>query len=369
MLETINQSGAVFNRVTAMTPPALLSALPVVANAATPARHSARWAWLPGLALALALAGGATALHRLPWLDALSPAALAILLGIALRRAVNLSPALRPGLTMATHALLRGAVILLGLQLTFGQIAALGFGTVGVVLGALIVTLVTTVWVGRRLGVEPKLARLIATGTSICGASAVVAANSVTRGSDEDVAYALAIVTVLGTVAMFAMPALVPVLGLAPDQAGVWLGASIYEVAQVVGAATGLGEHTTAIATVAKMTRVLTLAPIVLAMAAIARHGVRRKGGDAVRAQVKMPWFVFGFLALAGVASLGVLPRPAIHEAGLVSTFLLAAALGAMGFGIDLRALHRMGARPMILAIFAWLLLSSLSLGLALLVA
>lgn len=351
-----------------MTPPALAPAIPAAEASAAPSSPSVRWPWLPGLALALALAGGATALHRLPWLDTLSPAALAILLGIALRRAVGFSRTLLPGLSIATHLLLRTAVVLLGLQLTVGQIAALGLDTVGVVLGALIVTLVATDWVGRRLGVEPKLARLIATGTSICGASAVVAANSVTRGSDEDVAYALAIVTVLGTVAMFAMPALVPLLGLAPQQAGVWLGSSIHEVAQVVGAATGLGEHTTAIATVAKMTRVLTLAPIVLTMAAIARHGARR-GGEAVHAQVRMPWFVFGFLVLTGVASLGVLPRPAIHDAGLTSSFLLAAALGAMGFGIDLSALRRKGARPMLLAVFAWLLLSSLSLGLVLLTA
>jgi uncharacterized integral membrane protein (TIGR00698 family) len=349
-----------------MPMPPIEAATAILAAPAAPAHHPL--AWVPGLALALGLAAAATALHDLHWLHDLSPAALAILLGIALRRVVSLSPRLRPGLDIALRALLRGAVILLGLQVTFGEIASLGVQTLAIVLGSLAVCFLGTEFLGRRLGVEPKLARLIATGTSICGASAVVAANSVTRGRDEDVAYALAIVTALGTLAMFVLPALAPLLGLPQTQAGIWFGSSIHEVAQVVGAATAIGDRTVGVATIAKMARIVTLAPIVLMMAAAARRQLRRSETAEIHARAPMPWFVLGFLALAAVASFGVVPHPVTHDAGLAAGFMLAAALGAMGFGIDLRALRRMGLRPFVLACSSWTLLAAVSLGLILLV-
>ena len=217
----------------------------------------------------------------------------------------------------------------------------------------------------------------------------MVAANSVTRGSDEQVAYALAIVTALGTIAMFAMPAAAPLLGLDLAQTGIWLGASIHEVAQVVGAAAIVDDHAVGVATVAKMVRVMSLAPLVLGMAAVARRraqtevarrraqteGTRRRAqteGTRRRAQtetgtsvrVPMPWFVFGFLALAGLASLDLVPVPVMRDARLAAAFMLAAALGAMGFGIDLAALRRMGLRPLLLAVSSWMILAGVSLGL-----
>ncbi|HEY1723279.1 MAG TPA: YeiH family protein [Magnetospirillaceae bacterium] len=343
----------------------------VLAPVAPAIQWHQRWGWMPGLLLSLALAAAAMGLHDLRWFHDISAAAMAILIGIGLRRVVTLSPALQPGLAIATRTLLRTAVILLGLQVTFGQIAALGVQTIGIVIASLVTCFFATEFLGRRLGVEAKLARLIATGTSICGASAIVAANSVTRGRDEDVAYALAIVTAFGTVAMFAMPALVPLFGFAPTQAGIWLGASIHEVAQVVGAATTINDQTVTIATIAKMARIVSLAPIVLLMATAARRSMRSqagnqadKQGNAVHARVPVPWFVFGFLFLAGAASFGVVPPIVTHDAGLVASFLLAAALGAMGFGIDLGALRRMGLRPLVLAASSWLILAGVSFAL-----
>lgn len=346
-----------------------MSSIPqeAVAPPSFPAILAQRFHWLPGAALASGLAGAALALHSLPGLRMLSPAIMAILLGIAARQAFGLSASLRPGLALATRTLLRVAVVLLGLQVTLGQILDLGAGAVAAVLGGLAICFTATVWLGRRLGVEPKLARLIATGTSVCGASAVVAANSVTRGSDEDVAYAMAAVTVFGTLAMLVMPALAALFGLGAIPAGLWLGASIHEVAQVVGAATQLGEHTTTVATIAKMARILMLAPMVLGMAALARR--RPHVGEGPHARVPVPWFVFGFVALAAVASLHVVPVVAVHDSGIAASFMLAAALGAMGFGIDLHAIRRKGARPLILAASAWLIIGTASLGLVALVA
>jgi len=322
---------------------------------------------LPGLGVAFSLAAAAWMLRGLPVLGALSPSILAILLGIAVRQMFGSPAALRPGLAFAVRPVLRAAVVMLGFQLTLGQVAALGWGALLAVAGGLVSCFVGTIWLGRRLGVEPRLARLIAAGTSVCGASAVVASNSVVRGEEGDVAYAMAAVTVFGTIAMLATPALALALGLDATTAGLWTGASIHEVAQVVGAATQLGEQGLQIATVAKMARILMLAPLVLTLAAVARRGAA--GDGEARAKVPVPWFVFGFLALAAASSAGLVPAAMVKPAASVTSFMLAMALGAMGFGVELRDLKRKGLRPLVLAASSWLLIAGLSLGLVRLLA
>ena len=313
---------------------------------------------LPGLAMAVSIAVAAMALRSLPGAGSLSPAILAIILGIVARQAIGLPDSLRPGLGIALRTLLRLAVALLGLQVTLAQIGALGIGAVAAVAGGLVLCFAGTVQLGKWFRVEPKLARLIAAGTSVCGASAVIAANSVVQGDDEDVAYAVASVTLFGTLAMLATPALALALGLESGLGGLWIGGSIHEVAQVVGAASQLGEHGMEVATTAKMARILMLAPLVFALAA----GNRRHGPSAVK--IPVPWFVFGFLALAGLRSLDVVPAGVLPVFGQISGFLLATALAAMGFGVEPKALWRRGPAPLLLALASWVGLAAISLGL-----
>lgn len=140
---------------------------------------------------------------------------------------------------------------------------------------------------GRRLGVSPQLTDLIAAGTSICGASAVLAMNTVTRASDEDAAYAVASVTIFGTIAMFAYPTSFHLLSLSDTAYGFWAGASIHEVAQVVAAAFQVDDTAGKFATIVKLTRVMMLAPLVLGMGALA---FRQAGADGeARAVPPMP--------------------------------------------------------------------------------
>jgi uncharacterized integral membrane protein (TIGR00698 family) len=332
-----------------VTRPATLAVAPVAPNLT---------AALPGLVLPAGLAAAAMALHVLPGLKILSPAILAVLLGIALRQLFGLPAALRPGLTVAARTLLRVAVVLLGLQVTVGQVVGLGLGVLLAVAGGLAANFLFTVWLGARMGVGRRLTRLIAVGTSVCGASAIVAANSVTGGDDEDVAYSLAAVTLFGTVAMLAMPLAAELVHAEPHVAGLWLGASIHEVAQVVGAASQLGDAAMQTATIAKMARVLMLAPLVLALAAVEHRRSRR----VERARLQMPWFVFGFIGLTVLASLKTMPGWLTADAGLITSFLLAAALAALGYGMDVSAILRRGWRPLLLALLSWLAISAVSL-------
>src|SRR5690606_38525487 len=141
-------------------------------------------------------------------------------------------------------------------------------------------------------------------GTSICGASAIIACNTVTRGSDEDVAYAMACVTLFGTVAMLAFPVLAGPLHLSANAYGMWAGTSIHEVAQVVGASFAVGDESGHMGTVAKLTRVILLAPLILSL------GFLRKRSNGTAGQVPTPWFVFGFIGMMVLNTIFTLPEP-----------------------------------------------------------
>jgi uncharacterized integral membrane protein (TIGR00698 family) len=226
-------------------------------------------------------------------------------------------------------------------------------------------TFVVTLWLGARMGVDPGLAQLLAAGTGICGASAIVATNTVTRASDESVAYALATVTLYGTIAMFAYPLIAASLPLSHAGYGLWTGASVHEVAQVVAAGFARGEETGEAATVAKLARVLMLAPLVLLLGAWVAGQTRNDARP--RAKAPFPLFVFGFLAMVLLAGTGWVSGTAQHFAQWATQALLALALAAVGLETDVRKLIAQGWRPLALGGAATLWISLTTLGLTLL--
>ncbi|RDW13850.1 YeiH family protein [Paracoccus thiocyanatus] len=328
---------------------------------------SAIGAWLggvlPGLGLTFAIACAATAVQRLTGIAALSPLVVAMVLGIALRNLGGTPQAARPGITFSLRRVLRFAIVLLGFQLTLDQVRAVGLPGLAVISVALAATFVFTRWAGRLLGVEPRLAELIAAGTSVCGASAVIATNTVTRGTDEDVAYAIACVTVFGSLAMLALPVLGEVMAMDPAHYGIWVGATVHEVAQVVGAGFQHGPEAGQAATVAKLSRVMLLAPLILILGAAAR-----RGGAAAQASAPTPWFVLGFAAVVLFNSAVALPAALHGEIVGLTAFLLTMALAAMGLETDIRKLRAKGLRPLALGALAWSFIAILGLGLVLLI-
>lgn len=312
---------------------------------------------LPGLGLAAAVAGAAVLLRQLPGLTALSPMILAIVLGIAIRNLAGTPEWARAGFAFAMRRVLRLAIILLGLQLTSAQVAAVGGTGVAIIAISLAATFLFTVWMGRLLKVDRGLAVLIGAGTSICGASAVIAANTAAGAPDEDVAYAVASVTVFGSLAMVVFPLVPELLHLTPHAYGLWSGAAIHEIAQVVAAAFQGGQQAGEFGTVAKLTRVMMLAPLVIALAAMAR---RQGGGNGKRAP--LPWFVLGFVALVGLNSLLAIPAEVTSPLVTATPFLLSVALAAMGLETDIRRLAAKGLRPFWLGLLASLFIAGLSL-------
>ncbi len=312
---------------------------------------------MPGILLCAGLAGTAFALRQMPGVGVLSPLILAILLGVLLRNTLGVPAAALPGMQFSLRRLLRLGIVVLGLQLTLGQMAEVGIAGLATVTAGLAATFVFTLWAGRLLGVEPGLTRLIATGTSVCGASAVLAAHAVEGGRDEDVAYAIACVTLFGTAAMILFPVLGH--GLSPRAYGIWTGASIHEVAQVVAAGAQGGPEATAFATIAKLTRVALLAPLILILVR-----QRRAAGQGAAGRAPFPGFVLGFLAMVALASSGWVPETVTGAAAPLAQGLLAMGLAAMGLQTDIGRLRLRGLRPLALGAVSSVFIATFTLAL-----
>ncbi|GBD49950.1 hypothetical protein METY_3163 [Methylopila sp. Yamaguchi] len=310
------------------------------------------------MALAGLVAAAAYGVRLAPGLGSFSPMILALGLGVVVRAALGPLPDLRPGVVFAMRRVLRFAIVLLGLQLTVGQVAEVGAGGVAIIAASLGATFLATIALGRMLGVDARLTQLIAAGTSICGASAILAANTAVRGRDEDVAYAVACVTVFGSIAMFAYPHLASPLGLDAHAYGLWSGTSIHEIAQVVAAAFQQGSEAGEFGVVAKLARVMMLAPVVAALGVY----MARSGDPGARAP--FPWFVLGFVALVALNSLVALPAVPKTFAIEATPALLAVALAAMGLETDLVKLREQGLRPLLLGLASFLFIASFSLAL-----
>ncbi|MEM9651835.1 MAG: putative sulfate exporter family transporter [Actinomycetota bacterium] len=326
--------------------------------------------WLVACGAALALAVGTVV--------PISPLVLAVLVGIIIGNTGLANARTEAGLTFAAKRLLRVGVVLLGLRLAVGDIATLGRAGLLVVLVTVAVTFFGTQAIGRRLGLSPDLSLLVATGYSICGASAIAAVEDATDADEEEVAVAIGLVTLFGSLAIVTLPLLAGPLGLSDDQFGAWAGASVHDVAQVAATASAGGASVVAVAMVVKLTRVLLLTPVVLGVnlrrAALARRSDSGHtandtdtGSDAADLAVTrppiLPLFVAGFLAMVALRTSGILPTEVVSGARWIEGVLFAAALVGLGSGVRLNRLRRLGPTPLLLGFIAWVLVAAISYG------
>jgi uncharacterized integral membrane protein (TIGR00698 family) len=320
-------------------------------------------AWLatlaPGIIVCGLIAAAALLLRQVSGLAVLSPMIVSIALGALVHNTLGTPTVARPGVGFSLRWILRFGIVLLGFQLTTQQVLDVGVTGFAVIAVSLVGCFVVTKPLGAALGVDAKLTELIAAGTSICGASAVIAANTVTKAPEEDCAYAVTCVTLCGMVAMVLYPLLPAVLGLGPRDYGLWTGASVHEVAQVVAASYQAGREAGDYATITKLTRVIMLAPMMMVLGALA---TRRADGGEGQARAPLPYFALGFIA-AIAANSTIEISPFLKELIVAATtFLLALALAAMGLSTDMRKLAPKGARPLVLGALSSFFIAVLSL-------
>jgi uncharacterized integral membrane protein (TIGR00698 family) len=318
--------------------------------------------YIPGLAFCAAIAATAFSIRFLPGMAAISPMVVAFVVGIAVSVLGGSHPVVAPGNKFAAKTLLRFAVGLLGLQLTLHELADLGTVTLLVVLAVFIATFLFTKWLGRVLGVEQRLTELIAAGTSVCGASAIIATNAVTKARDQDVGYAVAAVSLMGTVWMIVYPLMYGVLHLDLYTYSLWAGSSVHEVAQVVAAAFQVDPAAGQIAVPVKLARVALLAPLVLTLGWLRFRREGDAAAPAFRWQQIFPLFMVGFMALVALNSVVAIPGHWRGVVAQVTTFLLTMSLGAIGLETSVRDLRHRGIRPMVLTAVAALFIATVSL-------
>lgn len=311
---------------------------------------------------ALTLAG--YGLAALPPVQAtgLGPLVFALLLGLVLGNtpAGKRVTGVAMGLGFASRWLLRTGIVLFGFSLTVQQLTALGIRVV--LLDALVVLSVTLVgyWLGTRwLKLDKDTAILTSAGSAICGAAAVLATETAIRSKPAAASMAVATVVLFGSVAMFAYPALYPLLGWDEGLYGVYIGATVHEVAQVVAAGGAVGSEALTNAVIVKLVRVMLLVPFLLVIGQLWARGRKAdEAGEPGHKTLIVPWFAFGFLVVVGVNSVMAIP-PVVHG-GLILAGQLAMtmAMAALGYQTRLEALRSLGVKPFVLALclFAMLL-------------
>jgi uncharacterized integral membrane protein (TIGR00698 family) len=319
----------------------------------------------PGLALAVAVAAVATVAAH--WIPIVGGPVLGIVLGVSLATAHRPSRALEPGIAFAGRSVLQVAVVVLGAQLSLGEVVSIGLRSLPVLLGTLAVCLLLAAALGRLLRVPSDLRTLIGVGTGICGASAIAAVTPVIDAAAIDVAYAISTIFLFNIAAVILFPILGHALGLGQQAFGVFAGTAVNDMSSVVAAATTYGSGAAHTAVVVKLTRTLMIIPICVVLAIGERRHDRasRAHRFSARSVLKLvPAFLFGFLALAAANSAGLIPASTHHALTEVATLLITVALSAIGLSTDLAGFKRTGARPILLGAALWVAVSATSLGL-----
>jgi len=335
--------------------------------AVTPAQAASLWhrPWLlgPGIAFSAAIAATALSLRFIPGAAIFSPMVVAFVVGIAVSALIGSNEITRAGVRFTAKSLLRVGVGLLGLQLTVHQLVELGGRTLIIILAVCIATFLFTKWIGHVLGVERGLAELLAAGTSVCGASAIIATNAVTRARDQDVGYAVACVSLFGTLSMIVYPLLFGAVHFDVRTYGLWAGASVHEVAQVVAAAFQADPAAGHIAVPVKLARVALLAPLVLTLGWLRFRG-SHAGAVKIQWRQIFPLFMVGFILLVALNSVIAIPDQLRFWVVQLTTFLLTMSLAAIGLETSVRDLRLQGIRPVVLTGVASLFIAALSLTL-----
>lgn len=320
---------------------------------------------LPGLGLAFgvtALALGAGALQeRLLGARYVDGLVIAILAGTLIHTLLGLAPRFVAGVQFASKTILEIAVVLLGGTISAAALAQSGIELIAAVAVVVLLALTASYLVGRWLGLDDRLATLVACGNSICGNSAIMATAPVIEAPAEDVAASIAFTAALGIVVVLLLPLVFGALGLTQWQYGVVAGLSVYAVPQVLAATGPVGVMSTQVGTLVKLMRVLMLGPVMLFVGL--RHG--RQG--VVRLSLLVPWFIVGFLLAMAARSFGLLPEPTLQPLQQASSCLTLISMAALGLSVDLRTVLSSGGRVLAAGFISILVLMGLAVATALL--
>lgn len=291
----------------------------------------------------------------------ISPLIIGIVLGMLYANSLRnrLPETWVPGILFSSKQLLRLGIILYGFRLTFQNVIDVGGPAILMDVIVVVTTIVGGVYVGKWLKMDKEVALLTSVGSGICGAAAILGAEATIKTKPYKTAVAVSTVVIFGTISMFLYPVLYRngVIAFTPDQMGIYTGATLHEVAHVVGAGNAMGKEISDVAVIVKMIRVMLLVPALLLIGfAMFKKGRATLEGE--KTKIAIPWFAIGFLLVIGFNSFDLLPSAVINFINQVDTFLLTMAMTALGAETSIEKFKKAGAKPFVLAfiLYGWLL-------------
>jgi len=284
------------------------------------------------------------------------PLSLALLIGILLGNSMRLPAMMQPGIHFAQQRLLRAGVMLFGLHVSVGQLLHVGGEAFGIDLIVMATILIVGTWIGIRVfGLDRDLAVMTAAGSAICGAAAILATEPVVRGSSAHTSMAVASVVVFGSLAILIYPLIYHFTGATPEAFGIYIGATVHEVAQVVAVGHSIGGGAEQTAVIVKLMRGMMLAPVLLLLSLWWRRVEHVEGHG--KSRLIIPWFAFGFVGVVIVNSIWSMPQPLHRELELLDTLMLAAAMAALGLETRFDRMRALGVKPLMFAGVLFLML------------
>ena len=295
----------------------------------------------------------------------ISPLVVGIVIGIIFANTIHhtIPNSWESGITFSAKKILRFAIVFYGFRITFQQIGEVGLEGFLVSLIMLSTTFVLGTWLGTKIfGMDEDTSMLTASGAAVCGAAAVLATEPVLKAEEHKAAIAVSMVVLFGTISMFLYPILHTsgILDMSAKEFGIYVGGTIHEVAQVVAvpaSVPGLGEEAANSAVIVKMTRVIMIAPMLIALGIYLSFRARKEGGESSTVKLVIPWFAVYFIGVAGFNSLGLVPLNIVSVINEVDTFLLTMAMTALGMGTRFAKFKGLGMAPLYTALgmFVWL--------------
>jgi len=367
----------------------------IVAEEAARAKAALR----PGYAVAAVVAVAAYAVHYLPFAPfavvtgsgsvkrPVSAAIIAILLGLLARNTMRLPDSIKAGCKRVVRKMIPVAIVCTGAGMNLAQLAGVGLTALFITVVCLVVAVAAGYYIGRLCGLNARTSLLLGAGTGICGNSAIIAVAPLVDAEDEDVALSVGAVNLFGLVTMLVLPVVGGWLALSGEAFGIWSGTSIHAVPQVVAAGFAYGPDAGTTATLVKLVRVTLLAPMVFVLAIMhAKHVPAGNTGAqklAVHYARLVPWFVWGFVALAVLNTFGMIPTMNFELAGFrgeptpasvplasalntVGKILLTLAMAAIGLEVNVRQLAGVGVRALSAGFISTVILAAASLALIL---
>lgn len=291
-------------------------------------------------------------------------AVIGLVLGAVIKNSIGVPSIGDAGIKFTQRFLLRAAIIFLGASLSFGAIVGKGGEALPVILVCLVASFSLSLLIARALGLSARVGTLLGAGTGICGATAILTVGPLIPATEAEVAYAIGTIFSYNAIAIMLYPYIGHFLHLSNTSFGTWAGTGVNDTSAVV--ATGLIYSTQAgqIATVVKLTRTVLLVPMAVGIGMFFAVREGRSAGEKINVWKMIPWFVLGFLGMAVLNTIGILPVVLTRDLTQIATFLIVMVLASVGLGMGFGQLRKLGARPLLTGLFVGTVMGVVSLGL-----